>query len=79
MSIKNEQYGFKAIGPDGASATIKRISDHPNGLSVGAKNMSQAQADAYQQAKLLIGRNGDGDRAKARQLLAAHFDNVFEI
>lgn len=75
----NERYGFKAIGPDGATATIRRISDHPNGLSVGAANMTQSQADAFNHAKLLIQRNGDGDRATARQLLASAFVDVFDI
>src|SRR5580765_2484623 len=72
------RYGFRAISSNGATATIARISDHPNGLSVGAKNMSQAQADAFNHAKLLIQRNGDGDKDRARALLAAQFDDVLD-
>ena len=70
-------YGLKAVGPDGARATIRRNRSSLSGQ--GAANMTQHQADAYQQAKLLVERNGPGDRERAIGLLSAVFEDVFEV
>ena len=73
------RYGFKALGPGSAKATLERYSDHPNGVGGGATNLDQAQYDAYQRAKLLMARGAAGDREEARQVLAAVFDDVFTV
>lgn len=70
-------YGLKAVGPDDARATIRRAQSGLSGQ--GASNMSQDQAVAYQQAKLLVERNAPGDRERAIGLLSAVFEDVFEV
>lgn len=75
--IVRARYALKAIGPDGTHATLCR---GMNGLEgQGATNMSQAQANAYRQAKLLVERNAPGDRERAIGLLASVFEDVFEV
>lgn len=71
-----QSYKLRAIGPNDANAVIGR---YKTGLNAqGAANLSQAQYDAYKQAKLLIERNGAGDRERAISLLQAQFADVFE-
>lgn len=70
-------YGLKAIGPDGARATIKR--GYEGLIGQGAENMSPAQSDAYRDAKLLVERNAPGDRERAIGLLSSVFEDVFEV
>lgn len=70
-------YGLKAIGPNDARATIRRTQGGLSGQ--GAANMSQEQAEAYRQAKLLVERNAPGDRERAIGLLSAVFEDVFEV
>lgn len=75
--IVRQSYGVRAVGPGEAHAIIKRS---PDGLSgQGAASMSQEQADAYRQAKLLIERNNPGDRERAIGLLRERFADVFEV
>lgn len=73
-----ERYVFKCVGPDAASATLRRFGDggEPGG---GAANLSQAQFAAYKQAQLLVQRNALGDREAAHDLLSKQFEMVFEV
>jgi hypothetical protein len=71
------RYAFKAYGPEGAFATIKR-SSVDGYVSQGAKNCSQEQFDAYQMAVNYVERNEAGDRELAHDLLSKHFETVFE-
>lgn len=70
------QYRLTALGPGSTKATIIRHS--ANAIGGGARDMSQAQADAYQRAKLLVGRNEPGDKDRAIELLTTVFAEVFE-
>lgn len=64
------------LNNDGASITLVR---DRSGLSgQGARDCSQAQHTAYQQARDLVTRNQSGDRERAIGLLRQVFDEVFE-
>jgi hypothetical protein len=77
--ITRPRYGYKGIAENGATITIKRHSDGPNGTGGGAANCSQEQFDAYQRAHLLVSRNEPGDRERAAGLLQAAGFDVFEV
>lgn len=74
MPTIRKKYSFKAFGPEGAYAQIKREYEH---VSQGAKNCSQAQFDAFKKAALLVERNEIGDYEAAYKLLLSNFDEVF--
>ncbi len=69
-----QRYIFKALGENGAYATIKREHDF---VQQGAKNCSQEQFDAYKKAVLYVERNELGDYEAAYKLLLSHFNEVF--
>ncbi len=73
------RYTLRAFGPDASRVTIARESDDPNGVGGGAASLSQAQADAYRRAKVLVQRNDPGDREAAKAALMAVFDEVIEL
>jgi hypothetical protein len=75
--VISERYGYRAAGP--GKAVIKRHSSHPNGTAATGEGWSQEQADAVERAKLLMQRNGPGDREQAVALLQTHFEIVVEV
>jgi hypothetical protein len=72
-------FAFKALGPGAASATLRRHSDHVNGVSGDVQHLNQEQLRAHQNVSLLMARNGPGDRDEARRLLQAAFEQVIEV
>ncbi len=71
------RYAFKCVGPDAASATLRRFGDGESGG--GSANLSQEQFAAYKKAALLVQRNALGDREAAHDLLSKQFEMVFEV
>jgi hypothetical protein len=69
------RYSFKAFGPEGSYAQIRREADGLAGQ--GSKNCSQAQLDAYKKAVEYAQRNELGDYEAAYKLLLSNFDEVF--
>jgi hypothetical protein len=77
--VVNERYAYRFYGPGEAKGTIRRLSDHVNGIGGGWDNCSMLQIQAVQRAKDLMRRNGPGEREKAVAMLQSVFDEVVEI
>ena len=71
-----ERYNLKAVGENGAFATLRRERKDEDVRS-SSGNLSQPQFTAFKQAREYVRRNGPGDYEKAYALLAQHFDEVF--
>lgn len=74
MPTIKKRYTFRAFGPNGAYATVKREHEY---VQRGAKDCSQEQFDAFQRAALLAERNELNDYEEAYKLLLSNFEEVF--
>jgi hypothetical protein len=75
--ITRQRYAYRAAGP--GKATVKRLSDLPDGVTIIGEGWSRETADTMQKIKLLIIRNEPGDRETAVGLLKSVFETVVEI
>ena len=77
--IVRERYAYRFYGPGDARGSVRRFSDHPNGIGGGYDHCSQEQMQAVKRAQDLMRRNEPGDQLNAYDLLKAHFEEVIEV
>ena len=77
--IITERYAYRVYSESGSRGLIRRLSDHPNGVSATYQSFSEDEARAMDKAADLIRRNGPGDREKAVALLQDAFEEVMEV
>jgi hypothetical protein len=75
--VVKAHYVLKAYGPGAAYAQIRRR-EGDESVGGSANNLSQAQMNALKKAEDYVQRNQPGDREEAYNLLARHFETVFE-
>lgn len=68
--------GFKAFTSDGGEITMRRLDAS---IQAGAKDLTQAQMNAYQRAKLLADPKNGSRWAEARKILEQAGFEVFNI
>lgn len=74
-----ERYSYRFYGPGDARGSVRRLSDHVNGVGGGFDHCTMKQMQAIKQAQDFMRRNEPGDQLKAYDLLKEHFEQVFEV
>ena len=68
MNKPTFNHGLKGFSPNGGHCTLKNCEPAIGG---GARNLTQAEYDAYKKAQLYAMPENGGDWSKARELLEA--------